>query len=46
VTTILSDLLVEVGLNSRMIINMAIHSTSKVDEINLAWLQNVKDIWE
>lgn len=46
VTKILSELLLEVGLSSRMMINMGIHSSSKVDEINLGWLQNVKDIWE
>ena len=40
----ISNLLSEVGLKTEMIMNMVIHASNKADEIDLKWMQDLRDI--
>ena len=35
----------ELGVTSELLMNTVLHSAGKVEELNLKWLKNLKQIW-
>lgn len=35
----------ELGVTSELLMNAVLHSAGRVDELNLKWLQNLKEMW-
>lgn len=35
----------ELGVTSKLLMNTVLHSSGRVDELNLKWLQNLKLMW-